>query len=128
MLPCIPSLTSAALIKVCAGLHLTVSSSIVIFGIGIPPIWQGVIGILTSLEGVHGAQQGMPTRVFIFLLGLFINVILGVQLGLQALTEETYADCSSTIEGVAVRQEQNLTIFFDGIVMDCAVSFRVSFA
>lgn len=120
-----PQVGPSAVIQFCSAVHLTVSCSIIIFGIGVPPIWQGLVGVVTALEGHFGIVQSNLDRVLIFLAGLGVNTALAVSLGYLALKPSTYSDCTSQFEGVAVRKEQNFTFTFDGIVADCETSYRM---
>ncbi|GBG26952.1 DNA annealing helicase and endonuclease ZRANB3 [Hondaea fermentalgiana] len=110
-------------VQLCAAIHLTISSSIIIFGIGVPPIWQGLLGVVMALEGHFGIVQAQPMRVLFFIVALLLNVAMGFLLGMLALKKQTYSEC--TIEGQAVRKEQNFTFVFEGNVQNCAFSYQM---
>jgi len=112
-------------IEFAAGVHLTISASIIIFGIGVPPIWQGVVGVCSALEGHFGLMELSLKRIEIFMTGLILNATLGIVLGWVAIRQQTYAECTSQFEGVAVRREQNFTFTFDGVVQDCKTSYKM---
>lgn len=120
-----PGLSKQGVIQFCAAIHLTVSSSIIIFGIGVPPIWQGLLGVVAAMEGHFGIIQGQMRRVFIFLIALVLNVALGFLLGMLALEKQTYSECETQFQGQAVRKEQNFTFTFTGVVQNCAFSYKM---
>mmetsp|Transcript_12874 Transcript_12874/g.20834 ORF Transcript_12874/g.20834 Transcript_12874/m.20834 type:complete len:166 (-) Transcript_12874:627-1124(-) len=116
---------AVSITKIASLLHLTVSSSIIIFGIGAPPIWQGLVGIIAALEGYFGITQQDHRRVVIFILGLAINAIVGGVLGMIAKTEQAIQECNQLSQATATRKEQTFTLTLDGFVSDCTFSYQM---
>jgi len=80
--------------KLTAAIYMVSSCSMILFGIGIPPIWQGLVGILVSLEGFYGAISLDVSRVRLFMLGLALNgCIVSLVLGVLALKGISFVDC-----------------------------------
>ena len=83
-------------IKLCAGLHLLVSVTMVIFGRGVAPIWQGLFGTIFSIEGYQGATELQPNRVRMFLASLFVSVAVSAWLGVEAMQNDKPVECQDT--------------------------------
>lgn len=86
---------SALVVPRISAIFLLVSSvSIMLFGIGVPPIWQGVIGIIASFEGLNGAETMNLFRLYIFVVGIIIYGVLSFSFGLSAYYGNVFSiDC-----------------------------------
>jgi len=103
-------------------LYLAFSGSIIFYGIGLWPIYQGTVGILTSLEGYFGSLYRNKHRVMYFMYGNVINVIWAMILGVTAFMSSENANCykfdtiSSNDDGIKLS---------DRALQDCSTAYQL---
>jgi hypothetical protein len=119
-----------SVIKMSSGLHLSVSTSIVIFGIGVPPIWQGVLGMIFSMEGYHGVASYNTTRVKLFILGLIFSIVISCAIGVLAVlgtplgVVNPVVECENGATGSATLGNEE-TFTFISQDNPCAASYQM---
>jgi hypothetical protein len=123
--------SSVVAIQICAALYLTLSASILILGIGVVAIWQGLLGLIAAMEGLHGASEGDPFRVSIFMLAVVANFVMSIFVAFNSIQSKGETECkaqvsysqsySSSGSSVGGGSVQNLT--FSGFIIDCSLSY-----
>ena len=102
------SVKAANRVKTSAVTYMIVSAAIAIFGRNVPAIWQGVVGIVGSLEGYYGASMLDVRRVRLFLLTLLVCLSVSFALGILALNQSSLLlDCQ---EGIVTYVRENITV------------------
>ena len=92
------TLCGANTVKTVAVTQLLISATMFIFGRGVVPIIQGVLGIVFSLEGYHGSQTRLrPRETLIFLIYLTFNTVASCFVAFVTL-KGIYPDCGSCDE------------------------------
>jgi hypothetical protein len=94
-------------------------------GRNVPAIWQGMIGLIASLEGFYGAESSDPRRVTFFLLILFPCVAVSCTLGTLAITgSEVLVNCNPAAVTV-FSSNSTTTVKSTASFEQCNTSFKV---
>jgi hypothetical protein len=116
------------IVKLGAGTYLLISTAIIVFGRNVPAIWQGMFGLLASLEGYYGAESLNTWRVLFYLLCLIACVAVSCTLGVLAVTgSELLVDCGGGSSFQKEEANQNTTrIATSSANFDsCSTSFKL---
>ena len=112
-------------IKLCAATHLLLSVTVVIFGRGVQPIWQGLWGVVFAIEGYQGATHYQPNRVFAFLASLVVSVAFSAYVGILAIQNDTPDECTEKYELKQVMGSTTEATGENFISDACRTSYRI---
>mmetsp|Transcript_4732 Transcript_4732/g.5461 ORF Transcript_4732/g.5461 Transcript_4732/m.5461 type:complete len:180 (-) Transcript_4732:902-1441(-) len=81
-----------------ASIYFVSSAALIIFGVSVPPVWQGLLGMLVSMEGFYGAMSLDLHRIRLFMVGLAVGSILSLVFGVLALRGHAFVECTVNLD------------------------------
>jgi len=145
-----PSSRAASAVKLSAALYLVISTAIIVcasrerarrpqrrdsvtdgltraVGRNVPSIWQGMVGVIASLEGYYGADSRNPRRVLFFLVALVPCVAVSFVLGVLAVTgNDILVNCDSGQQVTLVTNNNTHTsVTAQNNFDSCSTSFKL---